>query len=411
MLVGGLLIASMAVGMLVRRIVSGGRDQAPKLDTPIVSRITFNHHIAPILYEHCVGCHRPGPAASFSLANYGEVKERAEAVLKTVQDESMPPWLPDRVGGSILGERGMTPGQVALIREWVEEGSLEGEPQDLPKMVLPPAGWSGGTPSFAINVALPDSTPPNLDGETLSLPLAFRSSGRIKGIEFQVSDPRLVRLVALQVVGKPPQPPPSSSQPPFESIQPALFPEGQIPVWSPGKPTFVPTPGWELKEPSDFELRVATLPSSQASGGTITIGIYRDPDRASVLTKNIRLVARLDDESQSPVVSYELPTAASALSVFAAGPDSMQRLELRAKFPNGETTSLLAIRNWNPRWQDAYRYSAPIPLPQGTVLSLFHLEHPATNAPASSTATRAVVLPEVVLQVQVATPADLEKLP
>ena len=411
MLVGGLLIASLAVGMLVRRIASGGRDQVPKSDQPIVSRITFNHHIAPILYEHCVGCHRPGPAASFGLVNYGEVKERAEAILKAVQDESMPPWLPDRGASSFLGERGLTPGQVALIREWVEEGSLEGEPADLPKIVLPPAGWSGGTPSFVINLALPDSKLPNSEGETLSLALAFRGSGRIKGIEFQVSDPRLVRLIALQVVGKRPQEPLSNSQPQLGSIQPVLFPEGQIPVWSPGKPTFVPTPGWELKEPSDFELRVATLPSGQASVGTIAVGVYRDPDPAPSLTKNIRLTARRDDELQSAVVSYELPTAASALSVFAAGPDSLQRLELRAKFPNGETTSLLAIRNWNPRWQDAYRYAAPIPLPQGTVLSVFHLERPATNGLASPTATRAAVLPEVVLQVQVATPADLEKLP
>ena len=29
--------------------------------------VTFSEHIAPIVYQNCVTCHRPGEAAPFSL--------------------------------------------------------------------------------------------------------------------------------------------------------------------------------------------------------------------------------------------------------------------------------------------------------------------------------------------------------
>jgi hypothetical protein len=32
--------------------------------------VTFTEHIAPILYDNCVTCHRPGEAAPFSLISY-----------------------------------------------------------------------------------------------------------------------------------------------------------------------------------------------------------------------------------------------------------------------------------------------------------------------------------------------------
>src|SRR5262245_7249722 len=39
--------------------------------------LTFNKHIAPILFRNCAGCHRPGESAPFSLLTYQQVKARA----------------------------------------------------------------------------------------------------------------------------------------------------------------------------------------------------------------------------------------------------------------------------------------------------------------------------------------------
>ena len=41
--------------------------------------VTFSETIAPILYENCVTCHRPGEAAPFSLITYEDVEEEGQA--------------------------------------------------------------------------------------------------------------------------------------------------------------------------------------------------------------------------------------------------------------------------------------------------------------------------------------------
>src|SRR5688572_11146437 len=53
---------------------------------------TFNKHIAPIVFQHCADCHRPGEVAPFPLLGYDDVKKRAEQIQLVTQDQFMPPW-------------------------------------------------------------------------------------------------------------------------------------------------------------------------------------------------------------------------------------------------------------------------------------------------------------------------------
>ena len=40
---------------------------------PAIAQVNYSEHIAPIIYEKCTSCHRPGEIAPFSLTNYEEV--------------------------------------------------------------------------------------------------------------------------------------------------------------------------------------------------------------------------------------------------------------------------------------------------------------------------------------------------
>ena len=47
------------------------------LAVPLVAApapVTFSEHIAPIIYEKCGSCHRPGESAPFSLTNFGKCR-------------------------------------------------------------------------------------------------------------------------------------------------------------------------------------------------------------------------------------------------------------------------------------------------------------------------------------------------
>ena len=59
---------------------------------PAADSITFSEHVAPIVYQNCVTCHRPGEAAPFSLISYEDVKKRGSLIATVTKARYMPPW-------------------------------------------------------------------------------------------------------------------------------------------------------------------------------------------------------------------------------------------------------------------------------------------------------------------------------
>src|SRR5580704_1537943 len=55
-------------------------------------KVTFNKHIAPILFNHCAGCHHPGEVAPFSLLTYKDAAKHADQLVEATAKRVMPPW-------------------------------------------------------------------------------------------------------------------------------------------------------------------------------------------------------------------------------------------------------------------------------------------------------------------------------
>src|ERR1700683_2127372 len=57
---------------------------------------TFCKQVAPILFQHCAQCHKPGEiASSVSLLTYDSARPWARALREKVLLREMPPWPPD----------------------------------------------------------------------------------------------------------------------------------------------------------------------------------------------------------------------------------------------------------------------------------------------------------------------------
>src|SRR3974377_356962 len=93
---------------------------------PAAEQITFTAAIAPLVYENCVTCHRPGEAAPFSLLTYEDVKKRGALIATVTQSRYMPPWHTMHGYGAFADERRLTDSQIAAIGEWVKQGMPEG---------------------------------------------------------------------------------------------------------------------------------------------------------------------------------------------------------------------------------------------------------------------------------------------
>ena len=109
--------------------------------------VTFNEHIAPIIYGNCSKCHHPGEVAPFSLLSYDDVATHARTIVTVTQSRFMPPWKPEPGWAAYRDERRLTAAQISLIRQWVEGGMPRGD-VDLSR------GPSGGSACTSRRIAV-----------------------------------------------------------------------------------------------------------------------------------------------------------------------------------------------------------------------------------------------------------------
>ena len=90
-------------------------------------KVTFSEHIAPIVFNNCTSCHRPGQGAPFALTDYEDVRKRGQLIQVVTETRYMPPWHAEHGYGKFQDERRLSDEQIALIGKWVRGGMLEGD--------------------------------------------------------------------------------------------------------------------------------------------------------------------------------------------------------------------------------------------------------------------------------------------
>ncbi len=108
----------------------------------ITTKITFDREIIRIVQARCASCHREGGSA-FSLMTYSEARPWAKAMQEEVLERRMPPWGAVKGFGDFRNDQALTPEQIELMADWVEGGSPEGEPKELPE----PFKWKAPEPA------------------------------------------------------------------------------------------------------------------------------------------------------------------------------------------------------------------------------------------------------------------------
>ena len=65
---------------------------------------------------------------------------------------------------------------------------------------------------------------------------------------------------------------------------------------------------------------------------------------------------------------YQLPVDVEVFAIQPHAHNLARTMQAMAILPDGSRRWLIAIDDWDFRWQDVYRYTAPIALPKGTVI-------------------------------------------
>lgn len=114
-----------------------GSDSGGDPDSGAAPRATWYQDVAPIMAEHCMGCHRDGGIAPFALTEYEDAYEYASLALFNVEQGVMPPW--DAVDADDCtpshqwkNDPRLTDAEIETLRVWVDDGRAEGVVDDIP---------------------------------------------------------------------------------------------------------------------------------------------------------------------------------------------------------------------------------------------------------------------------------------
>jgi len=122
---------------------------------------TFSKDVAPIVFNKCVSCHRPGEVAPMTLMSYDEVRPWAKAIKTKVVSREMPPWGADPDHSlKMRNDRSLTKQQIETIAAWVDGGAPRGNDADLPPMPKFAEGWTAGRePDYVLEMPVEFSIP------------------------------------------------------------------------------------------------------------------------------------------------------------------------------------------------------------------------------------------------------------
>ena len=362
------------------------KQEAPTQRAATPPPITFNHDIAPILFRTCARCHRPGEAGPFSLLTYADAKSHARQIAAVTKRRFMPPWLPEQGELKFADELRLSDNEIARIQAWVEQGTVEGNPSDLPPMPKFVEGWQLGKPDVILKAtnsyALPASGSDNYWNFVFRAPVD--RTRWLKAMEIRPGDKRLVHhanvLVDRQQNGRHQEQEPGAGFGGMElTIESEVFdPDSHFLFWKPGSIPYVEPDGMALRLDKDTDLILNThlQPSGKPEAIQPTLGLYFTDKPAALHPILLQLendrMLDIPAGNKHFVVTDEftLPVDVDLLAIYPHAHYLGKDLQALAKFPDGRSETLIHIPDWNLSWQAVYRYAQPVKLPKGTTISM-----------------------------------------
>ena len=356
--------------------------QLPVFDGP--ASVTFNRDIAPILFEHCARCHRPGEVTPFSVLTYQEVQPWAWLIGIVTANRYMPPWPPGfDTEFSFKRERHLADKDIALIRRWLEEGAVEGNPADLPAAPEFGDGWQLGEPDLVVAspTAYTLSGGGDDDYRNLVLPIPIDRSRWVRAVEIRPGNKRVVHHAVMQIdrlqTGRRLDAAETGTGFSGMDMGSTENPGGHFIGWAPGKEPIELPPDmpWRITPGTDLILQLHMLPSAEPQTVSPKVGLYFTDRPAlrhpfGLVLRNSLIDIPAGERNYVVEESVTTPVDLEILGIFPHAHYLGRDVRATATFPDGSEKTLIHIKDWDFGWQDEYLYKEPVQLPAGSRISM-----------------------------------------
>lgn len=363
--------------------------------------VTWSEHVAPIVFQHCTSCHRPGEIGPFPLTNYSEAQNWANMMQYVTEIRYMPPWKPDsKFGAKYLRENYLSDNEIATIKAWVEGGAPEGDPNLAPPTPVFPSGSQIGTPDLVLNFAKTHIHPgTNYDEyRYFVLPTGLTQAKDLVALEMRPGNKRVVHhaLIWADTTG-------TAAALDAQTPEYGYIPSqgggigqtkftAQLPGYVPGARPNVFTNGMAQRLPahSDLVVQIHYAPTSSDEPDSSSFNLFfADAPATRYVNSYIMLPTNLvNGPFTMPANSikefhgtFKLPFDVSLLGIAPHCHKLGRNWRVFAVTPANDTIPLIHIEDWDFNWQGAYNFKKLQKLPKNTVIHAYATYDNTSNNP------------------------------
>lgn len=359
--------------------------------------VTFNKEVLPLLQKHCQECHRPGEAAPMSLLTYKEARPYAKAIKQAVLSKKMPPWFADSHYGKFANDRKLDQREIDTLAAWADQGAKEGNAADAPSPKEFANGWTIGKPDVVIDISTDYTVPAKgtVEYTYFVVPTGFSEDKWVEKVEVRPDARRVVHHIVL--FARPPgskfvkdAPLRTAYVPPAEKWSEKRKPDTGVGVFEglsgnsyevvsvyvPGGLAYETKPGQArlIKAGSDliFQMHYTANGKETVDRSQVGIVFAKEPPKERVvntliMNTNLHIPpGAAEHRVDAKVTLYEdviLQSLCPHMHVRG------RAFEYVAKYPTGETETLLKVPNYDFNWQITYQLDKPRLLPKGTEIT------------------------------------------
>lgn len=346
------------------------RDRATSMPS---GELTYYGRIAHIMAENCVGCHRQGGVAPFSLEAMQSVKGRVSMIEAVVRDRLMPPghevkqdpaaaspWVSDFM---------LEDDDRAALLSWLRSDRPAGRPADGPTIPPLPGTWAIGKPDLVVMtppLVLPVNGP--MQYARFVVPTEADADRWISDIEFRPMERDSVHHALVWIM------PPGEVLPKLSALPTNLELLG---AYSPADNTIRYPAGTARRLPAGALLLIDLYarPMGRAKGARLRTAMRFAARPAGaeirslvVTDHSLRIAPHAADVEHRAELTLQSSTRIRAMTPYMRARG--HSMELSAVEVGQEGKPILHIERYDFRWPVRYERSEPLVLGAGTRLVL-----------------------------------------
>lgn len=339
----------------------------------------FTRDVAPVLFKHCAGCHRPGEMGPMALLTYEQARPWAKAIREKVALGEMPPWHAEAAPGTFVNDRRLTAAERETLIRWADAGAPKGDPKHLPAPPVFPEGWEIGKPDAVFTMAKDYAVPESgtIPYQFFTVKTDFTEDKWIQAIEVRPGARSVVHHVLVFATA------PGTEKKPlgYQQVTPKLpagatrGPGALIATTAPGTNAMVFPAGTAIQVKAGatlmFQMHYTTNGKSAVDRTSVGMIFAKQPPQVEMRTSafiNPLFVLPAGTAGTQVDSAIEFDEDAEIHALFPHTHLRGKSWEYRLVYPGGRKEVVLSVPKYDFNWQTYYIYAKPLAAPKGSRL-------------------------------------------